>query len=53
MGKLALLKDKASEGVHKVRSKIGRDKDTQCKLHLKVTGLPGAHTHACCPHVRP
>ncbi|CAK0785413.1 hypothetical protein CVIRNUC_008622 [Coccomyxa viridis] len=37
IGKLTLLKDKASEGVHKMRSKMGRNKDIKCRLHLKVT----------------
>lgn len=35
-GKLRLLKDKASDGVDKVRKKMGRNKDIQCRLHLKV-----------------
>ncbi len=36
MGKLTLLKDKAGDGVDKVRRKLGRNKDMQCRLHLKV-----------------
>ena len=36
MGKLALLKDKAEDGVDKMRRKLGRNKDLQCRLHLKV-----------------
>ena len=50
IGKLTLLKDKASEGVHKMRSKMGRNKDIQCKLHLKVTEQ--AHTSVGQAHVR-
>ena len=49
IGKLTLLKDKASEGVHKMRSKMGRNKDIQCRLHLKVTEQ--AHTCVGCAHV--
>ena len=51
IGKLTLLKDKASEGVHKMRSKMGRNKDIKCRLHLKVTEQ--AHTCVGCAHVRP
>ena len=50
IGKLTLLKDKASDGVHKMRSKMGRNKDIKCKLHLKVTEQ--AHTCVDCAHVR-
>ena len=38
LGKLALVKDKASDGVAAVRKKLGRNKDIQCRVHLKVTG---------------
>ena len=47
IGKLTLLKDKASEGVHKVRKKVGRNKDTQCRLHLKVRELLDRQMYAC------
>ena len=38
LGKLTLVKDKASDGVAAVRKKLGRNKDIQCRVHLKVTG---------------
>ncbi|CAL5224210.1 g6855 [Coccomyxa viridis] len=37
LGKLTLVKDKASDGVAAVRKKLGRNKDIQCRVHLKVT----------------
>ena len=36
LGKLALVKDKTGEGIDKVRRKMGRNKDVQCRVHLKV-----------------
>ena len=36
LGKLTLVKDKASDGVAAVRKKLGRNKDIQCRVHLKV-----------------
>jgi len=46
IGKLALLKDKASDGIAKVRKAMGRNKNIQCRIHLKVTFT--GHSHAYC-----
>lgn len=45
LGKLALVKDKASDGVAKVRKTMGRNKDIQCRVHLKVKGSRNLRTH--------
>ena len=52
LGKLALVKDKASDGVAAVRKKLGRNKDIQCRVHLMVKGshqLPTHTTPVCYP----
>ena len=45
LGKLALVKDKASDGVAAVRKKMGRNKDVQCRVHLKVKGSRSLRAH--------
>ena len=54
IGKLTLLKDKASDGIAKVRKAMGRNKNIQCRIHLKVTGKSLFYAyllHSCTAHL--